>query len=211
MKRAFDLLLSSVGLVALAPLLALIGVLVFSFDGFPVLFRQKRIGYAGKPFLMYKFRTMVQNAESLGKPLTVGDDPRITRLGRWLRQTKLDELPQLFNVLMGEMSLVGPRPEVERYVARYNRDQRRVLDLIPGITDPASIRYQNEGDLLRKLDNPEQAYIEEILPEKIRINLDYASKASVLRDCRIIVQTLAALCRGKAAFVVAGTLTLTVC
>ena len=199
MKRVFDVVFSGLGILALSPALALIGWLILVFDGRPVLFRQERIGYQRKPFTIYKFRTMVQNAEELGKPLTVGDDPRITRFGRWLRNSKLDELPQLFNVFFGEMSFVGPRPEVEHYVAHYTLDQCRVLELVPGITDAASIRYRNESELLKKHDNPEQIYIEKIVPEKIRINLEYAKQASVLRDCGVILRTVADLCLAKSA------------
>jgi succinoglycan biosynthesis protein ExoA len=193
MKRAFDIVLSSLGLFVMAPVLALISILVVTLNGRPVLFRQKRVGYKGNAFVMYKFRTMVRNAEALGKPLTVGDDPRITKLGIWLRKTKLDELPQLFNVLLGQMSLVGPRPEVERYVAYYTLDQRRVLNLVPGITDPASIRYRHESELLKTVADPERTYIEEILPDKIRINLEYASHRNLLHDCGVILRTVGAL------------------
>ncbi len=193
MKRVFDIVLSSLGLMIMSPLLALVSILVLTLNGRPVLFRQKRVGFKGNAFVMYKFRTMVRNAEALGKPLTVGDDPRITRIGNWLRKTKFDELPQLFNVLLGQMSLVGPRPEVERYVAYYTPDQCRVLNLVPGITDPASIRYRHESELLNTVADPERTYIEEILPDKIRINLEYASRSNVLRDCGVILRTVSAL------------------
>jgi succinoglycan biosynthesis protein ExoA len=193
MKRVFDVVLSSVGLLVFSPFLVLISILTLALDGRPVLFRQKRIGFKGEPFEIYKFRTMVRNAESLGKPLTVGDDPRITKVGKWLRKTKLDELPQLFNVLLGQMSFVGPRPEVERYVAYYTPVQRTVLDLVPGITDLASIRYRHESEILNAASDPERTYIEQILPDKIRINLEYASQSNVLRDCGVILKTVSAL------------------
>ena len=144
---------------------------------------------------MYKFRTMVRDADKYGRLITVGDDPRITSVGRWLRKFKLDELPQLFNVFMGQMSLVGPRPEVARYVARYTRDQCRVLEVMPGITDPASICYRDENELLKGLDDPDQTYMEVIVPEKIRINLEYAKQANMLRDCAVIFRTVTKLCR----------------
>jgi lipopolysaccharide/colanic/teichoic acid biosynthesis glycosyltransferase len=195
MKRAFDIVASGIGLLALLPLFVTIASLILLTDGRPVFFRQWRIGYKRRPFRIWKFRTMVRNAERLGDPLTVGDDPRITRIGYWLRKTKLDELPQLVNVLVGEMSLVGPRPEVERYVARYTTEESRVLDLMPGITDPASIRFRDESELLKSYDNPVEAYIAQIVPEKIRINLEYAQSASVLRDCGVIWQTVTRLCR----------------
>lgn len=195
MKRMFDVLASAIGLFLLLPLFAVIAALILLSDGPPVFFRQHRIGYKRKPFRIWKFRTMVRNAEQLGEPLTVGDDTRITRIGSWLRKTKLDEIPQLINVLMGEMSFVGPRPEVERYVAQYTPDECRVLELMPGITDPASIHFHNESQLLNLFDNPVDAYLEIIVPEKIRINLDYAKSASLLRDCCVIWQTLTRLCR----------------
>jgi len=209
MKRIFDVVLSALGLLVLFPLFALVAGLILVFDGPPVLFRQQRIGYRRKPFQIYKFRTMVPNAEQLGNPLTVGSDRRVTPIGRWLRKTKLDELPQLLNVFIGNMSFVGPRPEVNRYVALYTPDQCRVLELVPGITDAASIEYRNENELLATLDNPEQAYVKTIIPEKIRINLEYAKQASVLRDCGVILRTVASLCRAASAIVAACGLTLT--
>lgn len=140
---------------------------------------------------MYKFRTMVVDAEKKGNLLTVGGDPRITKSGRLLRKFKLDELPQLINVIKGEMSLVGPRPEVEKYVNLYTNEQREVLNLYPGITDPASIEYVNESELLAQSSDPEKLYVEKIMPEKIRINLEYARKASWWTDFLVIVKTLA--------------------
>lgn len=139
---------------------------------------------------MLKFRTMIVDAERMGKQLTVGRDPRITRVGYWLRKTKLDELPQLINVIRGEMSLVGPRPEVPRYVAAYDAEQRKVLDLRPGITDPASITYYDESDLLAGAPDPEMMYLAEVMPEKIRINLEYARRANILSDLGIILRTI---------------------
>ena len=139
---------------------------------------------------MLKFRTMIADAETQGLPLTVGGDSRITGLGRFLRKTKLDELPQLWNVLVGEMSLVGPRPEAQKYVDLYSEDQRKVLELRPGITDPASIKYRNENEILAAAVDPEKAYIANIMPDKVRLNLSYASRASVLSDLGIIFRTL---------------------
>jgi lipopolysaccharide/colanic/teichoic acid biosynthesis glycosyltransferase len=194
MKRAFDLLISGLALVMLLPVFALIAAAVAVFDGRPVFFRHERIGLRGKPFGMWKFRTMVRDASQRGMPLTVRGDTRITPLGHWLRKTKLDELPQLWNVFIGEMSLVGPRPEVLRYVSLYTPAQARVLQLMPGITDAASIAYRNETDVLADFDEPEQAYIQKIVPEKIRLNLEYARDANVLRDCVVIFKTLGKLC-----------------
>ncbi|MDH7578545.1 MAG: sugar transferase [Bacillota bacterium] len=192
-KRAFDLFWATLGLLMLSPLFVVIAVLIKLEDKGPVFFRQERVGYRGKSFRIWKFRTMVIDAEKCGGQLTVGRDPRITRVGYWLRKTKLDELPQLINVLLGEMSLVGPRPEVPLYVSLYTPEQRRVLDLVPGITDPASITYRNESEVLARSGYPEQKYIEEIMPEKIRINLNYAAKATVWSDIWVIIQTIFSL------------------
>ena len=136
---------------------------------------------------------MVSGAEKLGGQITIGRDSRITRVGRWLRAWKLDELPQLLNVARGEMSLVGPRPEVSRYVALYNDEQRKVLDLVPGITDPASIRYRDEASVLERASDPERAYLEEVMPDKIRINLQYAERANVWSDIGVLAQTVLAI------------------
>lgn len=194
MKRLFDIVFGTIGLLVTLPVFLAIAGLVLVTDGRPVFFRQERVGYRGKPFRIWKFRTMVNNAEKLGIPLTAGADPRITRVGGWLRATKLDELPQLLNVIAGDMSFVGPRPEVARYVEHYSPEQRAVLDLTPGITDAASIRYRDESRLLADVADPEQVYISKIVPDKIRLNLEYARQANVLRDCGIIFQTLAKLC-----------------
>jgi lipopolysaccharide/colanic/teichoic acid biosynthesis glycosyltransferase len=195
MKRAFDLVLAIVGLVLLLPILALIAIAIAICDGPPVLFHQERIGWRGKPFFIHKFRTMCSDPTLAARQLTVDGDPRVTWLGHLLRKSKLDELPQLFNVLMGEMSFVGPRPEVPQYVARYTAHERRVLEVVPGITDAASLRFFNESELLSGLANPEQTYLDEIVPEKIRMNLDYAAQASLLTDLGILLQTFARMCR----------------
>jgi lipopolysaccharide/colanic/teichoic acid biosynthesis glycosyltransferase len=190
-KRAFDTLAAAVGLVVLSPLFLVIALAVSLGDGGPVFFRQARVGRGGRQFRMWKFRTMVPDAERRGRQITVGDDPRITPVGRLLRKAKLDELPQLFNVLTGEMSLVGPRPEVPRYTALYAPDERPVLELVPGITDPASIRYRDEGALLATASDPERAYTERIMREKIRLNLEYASRATRWTDLMIVLRTVA--------------------
>jgi len=190
MKRGFDLAASLLGVLLLGPLLSAVALCIRVCDGSPVFFRQVRVGRGGTPFRIWKFRTMVPGAESRGALLTVGGDGRITPTGMRLRRWKIDELPQLFNVLDGSMSLVGPRPEVARYVARYSPEQRRVLDMVPGITDPASIRYRDESKLLARAGNPEEYYIRVLLPEKIRLNLEYGKIATISRDIRVILKTL---------------------
>ena len=153
-KRVLDLAVAGAGVVLLSPLFLVLAAVVKTGDGGPVFFRQERVGYQGRPFRMWKFRTMVSDAETRGLPLTVGRDARVTRVGAWLRRLKLDELPQLFNVLVGDMSLVGPRPEVPRYVASYGAAERRVLELVPGLTDEASIRYADESARLATAADP---------------------------------------------------------
>jgi len=189
-KRILDLVGAGAGVALLSPLFLLVAFLVKAGDGGPVFFRQVRVGHRGRPFRMWKFRTMVPDAEALGLPLTMGRDSRVTRVGAWLRRLKLDELPQLFNVLVGDMSLVGPRPEVPRYVACYGAAQRRVLELVPGMTDEASLRYANEGTMLAAAADPERVYVDEIVPEKIWLNLAYAARATVWTDVRVILTTL---------------------
>lgn len=193
LKRIFDFIGSVFGLLFLAPLFGLLALLIKWDDGGPIFFRQERIGYRGKPFRMVKFRTMRVVQPPQSKLLTIGDDPRITRVGKFLRKTKMDEFPQLINVFKGEMSLVGPRPEVARYVDKYNAAQRKVLDLIPGITDPASLLFRNESDLLALAEDPEGRYVSEIMPQKIRINLAYAETADLFSDLKIILRTLRVL------------------
>lgn len=190
MKRSFDLAASFLGVVLLSPLLCAVALGIRVCDGSPVFFRQARVGRGGKPFHMWKFRTMIPDAEKRGALLTVDGDGRITALGKRIRGWKIDELPQLFNVLGGTMSLVGPRPEVARYVARYSPEERRVLDLMPGITDPASIRYRDESERLARAEDPEEYYVRVLVPEKIRLNLEYGKKATLTGDIRVILKTL---------------------
>jgi lipopolysaccharide/colanic/teichoic acid biosynthesis glycosyltransferase len=193
LKRVFDVTCALVGLLILSPVLLLVMLWIRLDSPGPVFFRQVRVGRGGTPFRIWKFRTMVPDADKRAMQITVGRDPRITRSGELLRKFKLDELPQLLNVVSGEMSLVGPRPEVQRYVDLYTPEQRRVLDVKPGITDPASIKYRDESEVLAEASDPERTYIEEIMPEKIRINLDYAAKANVWTDVGVIFQTFAKL------------------
>jgi len=193
MKRAFDLFWTIAGLAVIWPLFALLAALISLEDRGPVFYRQVRIGRHARPFRIWKFRTMVQDADRQGPLLTVGSDSRITRVGFWLRKLKLDEIPQLLNVLSGEMSLVGPRPEVARYVALYTEQQRRVLELVPGITDVASIEFRHENELLGQADDPERTYCEEIVPAKIGLNLAYAARATVATDFLIVLRTFGCL------------------
>ncbi|MCE2845927.1 MAG: sugar transferase [Sphingobacteriales bacterium] len=189
MKRAFDLLLSVLVLLPLIPLLLFIGIAVILDNPGPVFYRQVRVGKNASPFRILKFRTMYRNSDRKGLLTVGGRDPRVTRVGYWLRKYKLDELPQLFNVLEGSMSLVGPRPEVEKYVALYDDNQRRVLEVKPGITDYASIQYSDENELLAKADDPERMYIEEVMPAKLKLNLDYIRDQGMLTDLKILMQT----------------------
>jgi len=193
MIRAFDLLTSLVGLLLLLPLLLLVALVIKLEDRGPVFFRQVRVGRHGQSFRIWKFRTMVVDAENLGRAITVGRDARVTRSGHWLRHWKLDELPQLINVFVGEMGFVGPRPEVPRYVALYSEEQRRVLELRPGVTDLASIAYRHESELLKEHEDPEAYYVQEIMPDKIRINLEYARRASLWRNIKVILATIGLL------------------
>jgi lipopolysaccharide/colanic/teichoic acid biosynthesis glycosyltransferase len=195
-KRTFDLLLAVCALVLFGPLLLLIAVLIKLDDGGPVLYRGVRIGRDGVPFCICKFRTMVVNADRLGGPSTPDDDPRISKPGRWLRRSKLDELPQLINVVKGEMSFVGPRPEVAQEVALYSDEERTLLNVRPGITDWASIRFRDEGAILRGTADPHEAYRRVIRPEKMRLALAYVRTASLATDVRILVATLRAVVGG---------------
>src|SRR5690625_1532767 len=188
-KRSFDATAALLGILALAPLLLLIALLVRLTSRGPILFKQERVGLGGRSFLIYKFRTMRVQAEKSGQ-LTVGRDPRVTPVGQVLRDWKLDELPQLFNVLKGEMSLVGPRPEVPRYVARYDGEQRKVLSVRPGITDLASIEFRDENALLAGRRNPELYYLERIMPRKLELNLEYVRRQHFWFDLRIIFLTV---------------------
>jgi len=193
-KRTFDVIVSGVAIIALSPLLLVIALLVRFTSRGPVLYRATRSGRNGALFKLYKFRSMVANADKLGPGITAAGDRRITRVGRILRRTKLDELPQLFNVLRGDMSIVGPRPEDPRYVALYTAEQRRVLQFRPGITSLASIRYRNEAEALKTQDW-ETVYIQQVMPEKLAIDLEYASRATLRLDLLIIARTLLALFR----------------
>jgi lipopolysaccharide/colanic/teichoic acid biosynthesis glycosyltransferase len=190
-KRTFDFTCALIGLIALSPLLLLLALLIWLGDRRSPFFVHVRIGRGGRAFGMLKFRTMRVGADKTGPSLTIGADARITPVGKLLRKTKLDELPQLWNVLIGDMTLVGPRPEVEKYVKLYSAEQRRVLNVRPGITDVASNEFFNEGELLASAENPEKFYIEEIMPKKIQLNLAYMDRANLLTDIGVIFDTFA--------------------
>lgn len=191
LKRAFDLVASGAGLIILSPLLLGIALAVRLTSPGPALYRARRVGQHGEEFTLYKFRSMVANADRQGPGITAAQDCRITRVGRFLRRTKLDELPQLLNVLRGDMSLVGPRPEDPCYVALYTPEQRRILDYRPGITSAASLTYRNEEQTLSS-DDWERVYTEQIMPTKLAIDLEYAQRANLLRDIVLIFRTVLA-------------------
>ena len=193
MKRLVDILAAVIGLCLLTPLLVIISLLILAAMGWPPFYRQVRVGRDGVPFRIIKSRTMVRDADRKGLALTTGGDPRITALGRFLRKTKLDELPQLLNVLLGHMSLVGPRPEVPQYVRMYNPEQRKVLSFRPGLTDPASIVYRDEEKVLARFEDAESAYVQVIMPAKLRLNLAYMEKATLATDLALIFKTLGKL------------------
>lgn len=189
MIRLFDLLFSLLGLIILLPVFIIVAILIKCTSKGPVFFLQKRVGKDNRDFSLIKFRTMYQDADKSGL-LTVGEkDPRITPVGYFLRKYKIDELPQLINVLKGDMSLVGPRPEVRKYVELYSEEQKQILKFRPGITDLASIKYVNENEILKQADNPEEFYVRYIMPDKIRLNMEYLSKPTVKKYFSIIFKT----------------------
>lgn len=193
-KRIFDLFISVAGTIVLLPVFVCIAIWIKLDSSGPVFFRQDRVGRFGKNFRIFKFRTMCLDAETKGRQITVGEDPRITRSGRFLRHYKLDELPQLLNVVLGEMSLVGPRPEVPRYVSLYPANVReQVLSVPPGITDYASIEYKDENAILGRATDPDRAYIEEVMPVKLRYYQRYVAERSLWIDFILILRTLKAI------------------
>jgi len=192
-KRIFDFLGSLLGLVLLSPVLLLIALLIKVDSRGPVFYRGVRVGLFGGVFKIFKYRTMILNADKVGGSSTPDDDPRLTRLGKFLRRYKLDELPQLINVLKGDMSLVGPRPQVQWAVDLYTPEQRTVLTVRPGITDYASVHFPNEGEILKGSTNPDQDYMEKIHPKKMRLSLEYVRERSLWVDLKIIFQTIAAI------------------
>ena len=189
-KRTFDLLFALVGLALTLPVFLLVWVVIRLGEDCPIFFQQTRVGQQGRLFQIIKFRTMTVGADKVGPSITASGDRRVTRIGRTLRKTKLDELPQLWNVLRGEMSFVGPRPEIPKYVALYSPAQRVVLNLKPGITDEASVSFRDEESLLSAAADPDRYYAEHCLPQKIAINLAYAKRANIFRDLLVILRTI---------------------
>ena len=189
LKRFFDIFSSLIVLIIISPLLILISIFIKLDSKGKILYNQKRVGINGKEFKLFKFRTMKPGSDIKGL-LTIGNDTRITRVGNVLRKTKLDELPQLFNIIIGDMSVVGPRPETPNYVELYNKKQKEVLSIRPGLTDYASLEFINESELLAKQDDPEQAYINTIMPQKLSLNIKYIQDQSFLLDLKIIFRTI---------------------
>lgn len=190
LKRLFDIVISGCGIIVLCPLFLVIAIWIKLDSKGPVFYRQVRVGKENKDFRIFKFRSMKEGSDN-GSLVTIGErDSRITRSGHFIRKFKLDELPQLINVFMGDMSLVGPRPEVRHYVDYWTPKQMHVLDVRPGITDPASIKFRNENQLLDKADNPEEYYINVIMQEKIRLYLEYVENYSLWYDIKLIFQTI---------------------
>jgi lipopolysaccharide/colanic/teichoic acid biosynthesis glycosyltransferase len=197
-KRLFDVIISFLGLVVCMPFMLVIAALIKLDSEGPVFYRGVRAGKAGEPFEMFKFRTMVVNADKIGGPSTSDDDPRVTRVGKFLRKCKLDEVPQLINVLKGDMSLVGPRPEVLSEVEKYTPEERKLLSVRPGITDWASIEFNDEGAILAGAEDPHQAYLEKIRPGKVRLGLKYVRERSLWVDLKILTETVATVFETRA-------------
>ena len=194
-KRAFDVVVSLVALVLLSPLLGVLAIAVLLDTGRPVLFRQTRVGMYGHPFRLLKFRTMVVDAERLGANVSPTDDPRVTRTGRFLRRWYLDELPQLVNVIKGDMSLVGPRPETPEFVALFTPEERRVLTVRAGIAGPSTLAFMDEAELLAEADNAEQLYEQQILHDRVRADLSYLDQRSMAYDVRLLLAQVTAIVR----------------
>lgn len=189
MKRLFDIVASGLGLVVLSPVFAVLAIWIKADSKGPVFYRQTRVGRDNKDFRLFKFRSMRPDSDKLGLITVGGHDPRVTRSGYYIRKYKLDEFPQLINVFKGDMSLVGPRPEVRKYVDMYTPEQMRVLSVRPGITSLASIRYRNENDILAAAEDPDRCYIEKVMPDKLNIDLEYVDRATLWNDIKLIFST----------------------
>jgi lipopolysaccharide/colanic/teichoic acid biosynthesis glycosyltransferase len=189
-KRAFDVCISGIALPLLSPLFLIIAVLVKLSSRGPVFFRQERVGLCGRPFSMFKFRSMVVDAPRLGSNVSPAGDPRVTRIGALLRRTYLDEMPQLLNVLRGEMSLVGPRPETPEYVAMYSPQERRVLDARPGMAGPSTLAFESEAEVLARSADPYRSYVDHLMHERVRADLEYLERQSIRYDLGVLLRTL---------------------
>lgn len=195
--RAFDIFFSFIGILIILPLFIIVSVIVKISSPGPVIYSQERVGHNGKLFCLYKFRSMVVNADQLGTSITTGTDPRITRIGKFIRKTKIDELPQLWNVLKGDMSFVGPRPDVPEIVENYDSEMKRILDVRPGITSNATLYLRNEEDLLSLAKDSERAYMEIFIPAKVNLAMEHVNKKSALFDLGVLLQTVWALTAGR--------------
>lgn len=190
MKRIFDIISSIIGLIVLSPIFLVLALWIKFDSKGPVFYRQIRVGKKGEDFKIFKFRSMRQGSDKKGLITVGGRDPRVTKSGFYIRKYKLDEFPQLINVLIGDMSIVGPRPEVRKYVNLYTVDQLKVLSVKPGITDIASIKYRNENEILENAQDPDKMYVEVIMPDKLKYNLEYISKQSIIFDLKLIFLTI---------------------
>ena len=192
-KRVFDLIFSLIMAIILFPVLITTCIIIKCDSPGKVIFKQKRITQCGKVFDIFKFRTMVEDAEKIGTQVTTGDDPRITRCGKWLRKYRIDELPQIFNIIRGELSFVGPRPEVQKYVLQYTDEMLATLLIPAGVTSLASIIYKDESKMLENANNPDEVYVKEVLPQKMKYNIEYIEKMSIAYDIKIILKTICAV------------------
>ena len=192
-KRIFDLVFSIIFALILSPVMLVVCLIIKLDSPGKIIFKQKRVTAGGRVFEIFKFRTMVENAESLGSQVTAGEDSRITKCGKWLRKLRIDEFPQIFNIIKGDLSFVGPRPEVPRYVKEYTPEMTATLLMPAGVTSTASILYKDEAKLLENAKNPDEVYISKILPEKMKYNLDYIRKFGIIYDCKIIIKTVIAV------------------
>lgn len=192
-KRIFDLIFSIFFALISSPLMLIVAVIIKLDSPGKIIFKQKRVTEGGRVFEIFKFRTMVENAEKLGAQVTTGEDLRITKCGKWLRKLRIDEFPQIFNIIKGDLSFVGPRPEVVRYVKEYTPEMLATLLIPAGVTSTASILYKDEAKLLENAKNPDEVYIQEILPEKMKYNLDYIKKFGIIYDFKVIIKTVIAV------------------
>lgn len=192
-KRVFDLVFSLIMAIILFPVLIMTCIIIKCDSPGKVIFKQKRITQCGRVFDIFKFRTMVEDAEKIGTQVTTGDDPRITKCGKWLRKYRIDELPQIFNIIRGELSFVGPRPEVQKYVLQYTDEMLATLLIPAGVTSLASIVYKDESKMLENANNPDEVYVKEVLPQKMKYNIEYIEKMSIAYDIKIILKTICAV------------------